>query len=102
MEWVSLIRSLFALLVGIAVGFAIFGGLQYYFKPELWISVAVAPLGALYTFVSSEFDTQKWPTVILTFGPPGQPRMTRFRPGQERQSGAIRRDPARARSRRDD
>jgi hypothetical protein len=22
---------------------------------------------------SFEFDTQKWPTVILTFGPPGQP-----------------------------
>jgi hypothetical protein len=48
MKWVGLLRNLLALLVGIAFGFAIFGGLQYYFKPEFWISIAVAVLGGLY------------------------------------------------------
>jgi hypothetical protein len=57
--WVGIIRSLFVLLVGVAVGFAIFGGLQYYLKPEFWISVALAVLGALYTAISSMLDFVK-------------------------------------------
>ncbi len=59
MKWASLIRNLFALLVGVVVGFAIFGGLQYYFKAEFWVSVAVAGLGALYSAIGPMLDFVK-------------------------------------------
>jgi hypothetical protein len=58
-KWASLIRNLFASLVGVVVGSAIFGGLQYYFKPELWISVVVAVLGALYSAIGPTLDFVK-------------------------------------------
>jgi hypothetical protein len=37
----------------------------------------------------SEFDRLNWPTLIVSTGPPAQPRMTRFGDGQENQSGTI-------------
>jgi hypothetical protein len=59
MKWVSLLRNLSALLVGIAFGFAIFGGLQYYFKPEFWISIAVSVVGGLYAAIVPLLDFVK-------------------------------------------
>ena len=51
MTWVGLFRNLIALLVGVVIGFAIFGGLQYYFKPEFWIAITIAVFGALYSAI---------------------------------------------------
>ena len=48
-----------ALLVGIGFGFAIFGCLQYYFKPEFWISIAVSVLGGLYSAIVPLLDLVK-------------------------------------------
>jgi hypothetical protein len=59
MKWVSLIRNLLALLVGILIGFAIFGGLQYYFRPNFWMSVAIAVLGALSSAIGLMLDFVK-------------------------------------------
>jgi hypothetical protein len=53
------LRSLPALLVGILIGLAIFGGLQYYFKTNPWVSIAIAVFAGFYAWSSPAFDLIK-------------------------------------------
>ena len=58
MKWENL-RWTLALLVAIAIGFAVYGGAQYFFQANVWVSSLLAVVGGLYSAVVPTLELAK-------------------------------------------